>query len=81
MAKKRATKRKTVDDNKRVSALLAYDTAGILAILRTDGMSLRTIETETGLNRSILSRITYGRDGTASTYRALAKLAIDRGLI
>ncbi|MEL6107770.1 MAG: helix-turn-helix transcriptional regulator [Planctomycetota bacterium] len=79
MAKKAAAKRKRMT----LAEVLNVDTGQVLAVLRGDGgLSLRRIESETGVNRSTLSRIANGKIDSASaeTYRRLMLLAVDHNL-
>lgn len=87
MAKKTAKKTSTKATAKRyrqpsARRLLEFETADLIRLLRVD-MSMRAIESATGVSRSMLSRIQSGErtQCTVQTYRAIATLAIDRKVI
>jgi DNA-binding Xre family transcriptional regulator len=61
--------------------LLSTDATALIAAIRDSGMSLREIEKITGIDRSRLSRISHGQTCNEVTFRTLARLAIQRGVL
>jgi hypothetical protein len=66
---------------KQDNAVLSTDATALVVALQDSGLSLRDIENETAIDRGQLSRISHGQTCGEVTFRALARLAIQRGVL
>jgi DNA-binding Xre family transcriptional regulator len=66
---------------RKENPVLSTDATALVVALQDSGLSLRDIENATAIDRGQLSRISHGQTCGEVTFRTLARLAIDRGLL
>jgi hypothetical protein len=66
---------------KQDNAVLATDATALVVKMLASGMTLGQISRESAVDKGKLSRISHGQTCNEVTFRTLARLAIQRGVL